>query len=180
MKIHNVWFLIYGVWQTQSFVILDHFLPFYPPMNAENQKHHKIVILQMCIIDDSHMMYGSWDMECKRHTFLSFWAGFFFFVLWWWWIVFVVRLTDEKHLALFPAGTIVRDPHHLKSLTCCEQDLNLRRTWVPPNNLRNQNFENMKKYPGDIINSHRCNINGNHLMYGSRDIEHNRQNFLSL
>ena len=28
---------------------------------------------------------------------------------WWWcWIVFVVWLTDERHLALFPAGTIAR------------------------------------------------------------------------
>ena len=25
---------------------------------------------------------------------------------------FVVRLTDEKVLALFPARTILRDPHH--------------------------------------------------------------------
>ena len=38
------------------------------------------------------------------------------------------RLTDEKYLALFPAGAIVRDPHHRKSPTCREQDLNLRRT----------------------------------------------------
>ena len=30
---------------------------------------------------------------------------------WWWWIVFVVWLTDERRLALFPAGTIVRDSH---------------------------------------------------------------------
>ena len=30
---------------------------------------------------------------------------------WWWWIVFVVWLTDERRLALFPAGTIVGDPH---------------------------------------------------------------------
>ena len=36
---------------------------------------------------------------------------------------------DHKmHLALFPARTIVRDPHHLESLTHCEQDLNLCRT----------------------------------------------------
>ena len=33
-------------------------------------------------------------------------------------------------LALFPAGTIVRDPHHRESPTCHEQGLNLRRTWV--------------------------------------------------
>ena len=36
---------------------------------------------------------------------------------WWWWIVFVVWLTDESRLALFPAGTIVRDPHHCKFMT---------------------------------------------------------------
>ena len=44
----------------------------------------------------------------------------------WWWIVFVVWLTDERHLALFPARIIIRDPHHLESLTRHEQDLNLQ------------------------------------------------------
>ena len=34
----------------------------------------------------------------------------------------------RKALALFPAGTIVRDPHHLESPTRREQDFNLRRT----------------------------------------------------
>ena len=54
------------------------------------------------------------------------------FCWWWWWwsIVFVVWLTDERRLALFPAATIVRDPHHCKYPTRREQDLNLRRTWV--------------------------------------------------
>ena len=37
-------------------------------------------------------------------------------------------LTDERRLALFPAGTIVRHPHHRESPTRREQDLNLRRT----------------------------------------------------
>ena len=32
--------------------------------------------------------------------------------------------------ALFPAGTLVRDPHHRESPTRREQDLNLRKTWV--------------------------------------------------
>ena len=49
---------------------------------------------------------------------------------WWRWIVFVVWLTDEKRLALFPAGTIVRDSHHCESPRLREQGLNLRRTWV--------------------------------------------------
>ena len=35
---------------------------------------------------------------------------------------------DERRLALFPAGTIVRDPHHRESTTRRVQDLSLRRT----------------------------------------------------
>ena len=42
--------------------------------------------------------------------------------------VFVVWLTDERRLALFPAGIIVRDPHHRESPTSHEQGSNLRRT----------------------------------------------------
>ena len=41
------------------------------------------------------------------------------------------------------------------------------------------NFEKMKKMPGDII-LHMCTIHENHMMYGSWDMEHNRQNFVSL
>ena len=47
-----------------------------------------------------------------------------------WWIVFVEWLTDERRLALFPTGTIVKDPHHLQSPTQREQDLSLHKTWV--------------------------------------------------
>ena len=43
-------------------------------------------------------------------------------------IFFVVWLTDERRWALFPAGTIVRDPNQPESSTRREQDLNLRRT----------------------------------------------------
>ena len=43
---------------------------------------------------------------------------------------FMVWLTDERRLTLFPAATIVRDPHHRESLTHREQDMNLCRTLV--------------------------------------------------
>ena len=36
-----------------------------------------------------------------------------------------------------------------------------------------------KKTPGDIIVLHICTINDNHMMYGSWDMERDRQNFLS-
>ena len=41
---------------------------------------------------------------------------------------FVVSLIDEMRLALFPAKTIVRDPHHCKFRTRHEQDLNVCST----------------------------------------------------
>ena len=46
------------------------------------------------------------------------------------------------------------------------------------NNLKSQNFEKMKKTPGDITILHRRNINHNHTMHGSWDTKCNRQNFL--
>ena len=60
---HDVWFLTYGVQWTEFWTI---FLPFYHPKDPENQNFEimketpeDIIILQMCAINDSHMMYGS-------------------------------------------------------------------------------------------------------------------------
>ena len=38
---------------------------------------------------------------------------------------------------------------------------------LPPNNPKYQNFEKMKKTPGDNIILQMCTINDNHMMYGS-------------
>ena len=51
--------------------------------------------------------------------------------------------------------------------------------FYPPKNPENQNFENMKIMPGDINILYMYTINDNHVMYGSWDMEHNGQNFLS-
>ena len=39
--------------------------------------------------------------------------------------------------------------------------------FYPPNNLKNQNFEKMKKTSGDIIVLHMCTINDIHMICGS-------------
>ena len=54
--------------------------------------------------------FWRWELLVKIWTVWWWWW-------WWWWMVFVVWLTDERRLALFPAGTIVRDPHHYESKT---------------------------------------------------------------
>ena len=38
---------------------------------------------------------------------------------------------------------------------------------LPPNSLKNQNFEKMKKTTGDIIILNRCTKNYDQMMYGS-------------
>ena len=91
------------------------------------KKSGNIIILHMCTTNDNHMMYGSWDMKHDRQNFLSFWTVFLPFYL--------------------------------------------------PNNLKNQNFEKLKKPPEDIIILHMCTINDNQMMYGSWDIEHDRKTF---
>ena len=45
---------------------------------------------------------------------------------------------------------------------------------LPPNYPENQNFQKMKKIPGDIIILHMSTLNQNHLMYDSWDMEHDR------
>ena len=84
---YDVWLLKYKVQLTEFFVTLDGFLLFYPPQNPKNQNLEKmkkvpgdIIILQMCTINDNHIMYGSyssWDMERGR----TFWHFGSFFAL---------------------------------------------------------------------------------------------------
>ena len=82
---YGVWFLRYGVRQIEFFVILDCFLHFTsPPLWIQKIKILKkmkktsedIIILQICTINDSHMMYGSWGTECNRQNVLPFWTFF--------------------------------------------------------------------------------------------------------
>ena len=76
---YDVWFLGYGVQQTEFFVILDHLLPFYTPYIPRKylkKMPEDIIILNMCTINYNHMMYGSWDIERNIQNFLSFWTIF--------------------------------------------------------------------------------------------------------
>ena len=47
------------------------------------------------------------------------------------------------------------------------------------NNTKNQNFEKLKKTPGDIIILHKCIKNHDHVLYFSWDMVHDRCNYFS-
>ena len=77
--------MVYGSWAMgcngQNFLSFwTIFFPFtWKSKNLEKIKKHPyigIIILHMCIINDNHIMYGSWDMEGDRQNFLSFWTVF--------------------------------------------------------------------------------------------------------
>ena len=47
---YDIWFPGYGVWQTEFFLIVNCFLPFYLPMDLENEKKHwKILSFYKCV-----------------------------------------------------------------------------------------------------------------------------------
>ena len=81
---YDVWFLRYEAWQRIFFVILDCFLPCYPPNNPKSQNFEKlkktpgdIIILQKCTKNHDHMLYCSWDMVHDRCSCYFFILGYF-------------------------------------------------------------------------------------------------------
>ena len=84
-KITIIWCTVPNMWDTEFFVILGHFLSFTTPLMIPKIKILKkkwkkcldiLHILHRHTINNNHMMYGSWDKECDRQTFLSFWIVF--------------------------------------------------------------------------------------------------------
>ena len=81
---YDAWDLGYKVRQTEFFVMLGHFLPFYPSNSPKNQNLKKlkktlrdIIILHKCNKNHDYMLYCSWDVERDRCTcYFSFWANF--------------------------------------------------------------------------------------------------------
>ena len=80
-----IWCMVPQIWSmTNNFVILDHFLPFYPPKNPNNQNFEKktktpgdLIILNKCTKNHDHMLHGLWDKICDRcNSYFSFWAIF--------------------------------------------------------------------------------------------------------
>ena len=82
---HDVWFLRYGAWQTQFFVIFNCFLPFYPSNNQKNQHFEKMkkkpgdIILHMCTINDNYMIMVPEIWSMTNTIFCNF--GPFFVLL---------------------------------------------------------------------------------------------------
>ena len=84
--------MIYGSWDMKPdrqnvFVILAHFLPFYPPNNPKNQNFKKLkktsrdtIILHKCTKNNDHILYCSLDLASNKfNSYFSFLAIFYTF-----------------------------------------------------------------------------------------------------
>ena len=81
-----IWCMVPEIWSMTDnfFVILDHFLPFYPPNSPKNQNFEKMkktpgdIILHKCTKNHDHMLYCSLDTTHNGcNCYFSFWAIFY-------------------------------------------------------------------------------------------------------
>ena len=146
-----------------------------------------VISLHMSTKNHDHMMYASWDMEYDRNNFLSFWAIFCPFTplltpktkIWknvkktWRYYLLHMCTMNEDHM-MYGSWDI----RHNR-----ERFLSFWAIFCPLTPLTTQKIKILKKWkkmPRDIIILHMCTINENHMMYGSWDMEHDRQFFLIL
>ena len=141
----------------------------------------------MCTKNHNHMMHGSWDTEWDRQNFLSFWTSFCPFTLLRTWKSKFCK-NEKKHLKIlsfYKCVYTINDGYMMYgswAMECNRQNfLSFRTIFCTFTSLTARKIKILKKWklPGDII-LHRCNINYNHMMYGSWDTECNRQFFVIL
>ena len=171
---YDKWFFRYRMQQTKCFVISG--------LTAQKIKVKKkkktpgdITILHMCSKKFDQMMYASWDMVHDRCNYFSFWAIFCLFT----------PITSQKIKILKTWKNSWRYIHFIYVYQKLWSDdvrflryvarqmlllfliLGYFLPFYPPNSLKNQNFEKMKKTPEDIIILHTCTKNYNQMMYTS-------------
>ena len=130
------------------------------------------------------MMYVSWDTECNRQKFLTFWTVFSPFI-------------PPKNQKNQNFEKMTKKPWDIIILHMCNNHMiygsrdikhnghNFLWFWTffcpfaPLTTPKNENFEKWKKAPGDIIILHMCTINDNHMIYDFWDMKCDRHNFLS-
>ena len=148
----------------------------------------------MCTINDNHMMYGSWDIECNGQNFLSFWTIFCPFTLppLTTWKIKILKILKNKQTNKQNVWRHYNFRHVYQKwqLWCMAPEYGVPWTvffchfglflpFYPLSNPENQNFEENEKIPANMIILHMYTINDNHMMYGSWDMEYNGQKFLS-
>ena len=160
MKI--IWCMVPEIWSTRdvNFCYFGPFVAFYRPNNPKKVKILKnwekkpadIIVLHLFFTNDDHMVYGFLDVERDRHNFLSFWTIFALLPPWQpkkykFWKNWKRILKISSFYTCVTQTTIIwcilpeiwsvtdRISCHFGSFF----------PFCPTNNLKNQNFEKLKK-----------------------------------
>ena len=65
---YDAWFLRYGSQRTECFIILDHYLPFYPPNNLKTQNFEKMKkYLEILAFSHVHLKWQPYDVWFLRY-----------------------------------------------------------------------------------------------------------------
>ena len=180
-----IWCMVHEIWSSTKWFFC-HFGPSQKIQILKKWKktwryHH----FTLCTKNEDHMMYGSWDMERDRQNFLSFWAICCPFTPLTtkkskFWknekklediIILDLCTKNEDHM-MYGSWDMERDRQNFLSFwaICCP--------FTPLTTKKSKFWKNEKKLE-DIIILHLCTKNEDHMMYGSWDMERDRQNFLS-
>ena len=182
---YDVCFLRYGARQTLFFIIMGLFLHFYPAIDPEKLKYRKNVRSE--VWNEDCMMYGSWDIKDDGQSFLSFYGHF---------LPFDLHNTPKNQN--FEKMKIKKNTHtwthyHFALVShkwqsynawfvrygaqqTCFVILDYFLPYYPNNNPKNENFEIMKKLPGEMIILHKSTKNHNYMLHCSWDKVHDRCN----
>ena len=181
--------MMYGFWDMEHDRFFCHFGPFFallPPWKPKKSKFWKngkilgdIIVLHKCTKNHNNMIYGSWHTEWDRQKFRHFGSLFALFANFW---------KNEKDSWRYNPFTQVH--HKWRSYGIWFLKHKVRETiffvilghfmpFHPPDYPKNWKPEKLKNIAGDIIILHMFYINGNLMMHGSWDVEHDRQSYLS-
>ena len=133
-KFTIIWCTVPEIWSETDRIFFSFAAIFWPfsPLPYPGD----IIILHICTINNNHVMYDSWSMQCNRHDYLSFWT------------IFCLRYGACDRQNVFSFWTIF-----------CPFNPPYPPPPYPPYSPKNQNFEKMKKITGDIIILHICTKN---------------------
>ena len=154
----------------------------------ENQNFEKmkkmpeyIFLLHMCLMNEDHMMHDSWNIRCDRQgrqNCSSFWVIFCPFTPL---TIWKTKILEKNEKNAWRYYHVTHAYHKSQSY-----DVRFLRYEVQPTEIfvildhfllcyalttqKIKKIEKMKKTPGDIIISHMCTINNNH-MHGYFDMK---------
>ena len=124
------------------------------------------------------MIYGSWNIERDGQNFLSFWTIFYLFTLITQKVIILKKWQNSGYIIVLHKCTI-NENLMMYGLTKIFVILDCFLPFYPLTTQKVKILKNWIRTPGDIIISQKCIKNGDHMLYCSWNMVHDKCNYLS-